>query len=34
MRGHDAIITAPEDLGQMLNKLGIMSIDKKNQEEV
>jgi hypothetical protein len=34
MRGHDAIITAPEELGQMLNKLGIMSIDKKNQEEV
>ena len=34
MKGHDAMITAPEELGQMLNKLGIMSFDRKNQEEV
>ena len=24
----------PEELGQMLNKLGIMSFDRKNQEVV
>jgi pimeloyl-ACP methyl ester carboxylesterase len=34
MKGHDAMITAPEELGQMLNKLGIMSFDRKNQEEL
>jgi hypothetical protein len=34
MKGHDAMITAPEELGQMLNKLDIMSFDRKNQEEV
>ena len=34
MKGHDAMITTPEELGQMLNKLAIMSFDRKNQEEV
>jgi hypothetical protein len=34
MKGHDAMIPAPEELGQMLNRLVIMSFDRKNQEEV
>jgi hypothetical protein len=34
MRGDDAMIPAPEELGQMLNDLGFMSFDRKNQEEV
>lgn len=34
MKGHDAMITASEELGQILNRLGIMSFDRKNQEEV
>ena len=34
MKGHDAMVTAPEELGQILNRLGIMSFDRKNQEEV
>jgi hypothetical protein len=32
MKGHDAMVTAPEELGQILNRLG--SFDRKNQEEV
>lgn len=34
MNGDDAMITAPEELGQMLNELGFMSFDRMNQEEV
>lgn len=34
MKGHDAMITASEELGQILNRFGITSIDRKNQEEV
>lgn len=34
MKGHDAMITTTEELGQMLNKLAIMSFDRKNQEVV
>jgi hypothetical protein len=34
MKGHVAMITAPEELGQILNRFGIMSIDRKKQEEV
>ena len=34
MKGHDGMITTTEELGQMLNKLAIMSFDRKNQEEV
>lgn len=34
MKGHDAMITAPEELGKILNRFGTMSIDRKNQEEI